>query len=79
MQATSPRAVVRLKPCLSAADMKFVELQLANYLGPRARTLVTHVASEEPGTQTFILTLADQVPNEAERHGFLRSCEFYLD
>ena len=79
MQATSPRAVVKLRPCLSAADLKFVELQLANYLGPRARTLVTQVASSVPGTQTLILTLADQVPNEAERHGFLQSCEYYLD
>ncbi len=59
--------------------MKYVELQLANYLGPKARTLVTHVASTAPGSHTLILTLADAVPNLAERDGFLTSCNFYLE
>ncbi len=79
MQSVPHYAVVKLKPCLSASDMKYVELQLANYLGPKARTLITHVASTTPGSHTLILTLADAVPNPAERDGFLSSCKFYLE
>lgn len=79
MQPRSQYAIVKLKPPLGPSALKFVELQLANYLGPRARTLVTQAASESPGTQTLILTLADAVSNPSERDGFLTSCTYYLD
>lgn len=72
-------ATVKVTPCLSPAALKFVELQLANYLGAGARTLVSHAAEQAPGSHTLILQLASAVGNASERDGFLQSCTHYLD
>ena len=78
MHIQSPQATITVKPCLTPSALKFVELQLANYLGTEARTLVSRAAAQSPGADTLILRLAESVANPTERHGFMQNCSYYL-
>lgn len=75
-QGEAPRATEPQAPLLSASDLKFVEVQLAGYLGPVAKILVRNASRKAASPGELVRLLAEELDNDAERRSFTSNCRF---
>jgi hypothetical protein len=57
-----------------AAELRPIELHLAQYIGPVARHLVKQAASRATGIDDLINQLSAELDGEAERRDFANRC-----
>lgn len=63
-------------PLLSASDLKFVEAQLAGYIGPVAKILVRKASKTAASVEALVGLLADELETAEERNSFIGNCRF---
>lgn len=68
-------AAVRV-PEFEPQDLKYIETQLASYLGPVAKLLVSQAARKSSSTEELIALLADELEFDAEKRSFQDNCRF---
>jgi TIR domain len=77
--AVGPAAVAPVTvraPALSPQDLKYVETQLASYLGPVAKLLVSQAARRSSSTEQLIALLAGELKTDTEQKSFRENCRF---
>lgn len=57
-------------------DLKYLETQLASYLGPMAKLLVTQAAKKTSSIDELITLLANELKMDAEKKSFHDNCRF---
>jgi hypothetical protein len=73
----SPVAPAALRvPELAPQDLKYIETQLASYLGPVAKLLVSQAARKSSSTEELIALLADELEIDTEKRSFQDNCRF---
>jgi hypothetical protein len=76
--AAAPPAPVRA-PEFSRQDLKYLETQLASYLGPVAKFLVTQAASKCSSTEELIALLSRELKDDGEQRAFRENCRFLAE
>jgi hypothetical protein len=71
-----PAAVATAPAAFSQRDLKYIEAQLASYLGPVAKLLVSRAAERTSSTGQLIDLLAGELELDAERRSFQENCRF---
>jgi hypothetical protein len=72
----APAPVAVRTPALSPQDLKYIEIQLAIYLGPVAKLLVSQAARRSASTEQLIAMLAGELKAESEQTSFRDNCRF---
>jgi hypothetical protein len=67
-------AVTRLS--FAQQDLKYLEIQLANYLGPMAKLLVSQAAKKTSSIEDLITLLANELKADVEKKSFHENCHF---
>jgi len=71
----APPAVPRAMPSAFAeAELRQIELRLADYIGPLARHLVKRATPHALGMEDLLLRLAAELESEDDRRQFIGSC-----
>lgn len=60
----------------SQQDLKYIETQLASYLGPVAKFLVSQAARRCSSTEELIVHLSGELKSDAEQRSFRENCRF---
>ena len=60
----------------SQKDLRYVETQLASYLGPVAKFLVSQAARKSSSTEELILRLSEELKADGEKRSFRENCRF---
>jgi serine/threonine-protein kinase len=60
---------------VDAATLHMIEHNLAQWVGPIARHLLKKASATAPGLPELCRTVAENIPEEANRHKFLAQCE----
>lgn len=63
-------------PEFSQQDLKYIETQLASYLGPVAKFLVSQAAKETSSTEELIALLSRELKADREQESFRENCGF---
>ena len=75
-QTPAPDRCSTAAPPLLAADLKFVEAQLAGYIGPVAKILVRKASKRAASPEALVKLLAEELENDEERKSFVGNCRF---
>ena len=75
MKAVPPVSIAR-EPTFTQHDLKYLETQLASYLGPMAKLLVTQAAKKTSSIDELITLLANELKMDTERKSFHDNCRF---
>jgi hypothetical protein len=70
--AVSARLVTAFEP----RDLKYIETQLAGYVGPMAKLLVKRAAEKTSSIQELVGLLANELSAESEKKFFSENCRF---
>jgi hypothetical protein len=73
-EPVSPAAAAGLR-LFEAAELQYIERQLAGYLGPVARHLVKTAAMRAAAVEDLVGRLAAELDTESERHEFTQRCK----
>ena len=76
--ASAAPAPVRA-PEFSRQDLKYLETQLASYLGPVAKFLVTQAAKKCSSTEELIALLSSELKADGEQTSFRENCQFLAE
>jgi len=60
----------------SQKDLKYIETQLASYLGPVAKFLVSQAARKASSTEELIVRLSEELKADGEQRSFRENCRF---
>ena len=63
-------------PEFTQQDLKYIETQLASYLGPVAKFLVSQAARETSSTEELIVQLSRELKADSEQASFRENCRF---
>ncbi len=74
-RAAAASAPVRA-PEFSPQDLKYIETQLASYLGPVAKFLVSQAARKSSSTEELIVQLSSELKADGEQRSFRENCRF---
>jgi len=72
----SAGASITGEPAFTQHDLKYLETQLASYLGPMARLLVTQAAKKTSSIEELITLLANELKMDTEKKSFHDNCRF---
>jgi hypothetical protein len=64
------------EPEFTQQDLKYIETQLASYLGPVAKFLVSQAARETSSTEELIVLLSKELKADREQESFRENCRF---
>ena len=65
-------------PEFSQQDLKYIETQLASYLGPVAKFLVSQAARQSSSTEELIALLSSELKADGEQSSFRENCRFLV-
>jgi hypothetical protein len=68
--------IVPATPNFSRSDLKFLEAQLAGYIGPMAKILVDKAAKKARSMDDLTMILSMELTKESERQSFRTNCKF---
>jgi hypothetical protein len=71
-----PPTTIKASPAISAQDLKYIEIQLAGYLGPVAKLLVSRAARNTSSPAELVALLANELELDAEKRAFQENCRF---
>ena len=66
-------------PEFSRQDLKYLETQLASYLGPVAKFLVSQAAKKCSSTEELIALLSSELKADGEQKSFRENCQFLAE
>ena len=63
----------------AVSELKYVSVQLANYLGPIAKIIVSKKATQSTSLEELIEKLSVELDDDKERYNFIESCMSIVD
>ena len=75
-KSTPPAAIAMAAAAFATHDLKYIETQLASYLGPMAKLLVTQAAKKTSSLEELITLLANELKMDTEKKSFHDNCRF---
>lgn len=64
------------EPEFSQKDLRYLETQLASYLGPVAKFLVSQAAKQTSSTEELVALLSNELKSDREKNSFRENCRF---
>jgi hypothetical protein len=71
-----PASIAMAVAAFAKHDLKYIETQLASYLGPMAKLLVTQAAKKTSSIEELISLLANELKADTEKKSFHENCRF---
>jgi hypothetical protein len=71
-----PASIARAVAAFAQHDLKYIEAQLASYLGPMAKLLVTQAAKKTSSIEELVSLLANELKADIEKKSFHENCRF---
>jgi len=75
-KSAPPASIARAAAAFAHHDLKYIEAQLASYLGPMAKLLVTQAAKKTSSIEELVSLLADELKADTEKKSFHENCRF---
>jgi hypothetical protein len=75
-KSTPPVSIARAAEAFAQHDLKYIETQLASYLGPLAKVLVTQAAKKTSSIEELVSLLANELKLDTEKKSFHENCRF---
>ena len=69
-------SIARAMVAFEQHDLKYIETQLASYLGPMAKLLVTQAAKKTSSIEELVSLLANELKADTEKKSFHENCRF---
>jgi hypothetical protein len=71
-----PAVIARAVAAFAEHDLKYLETQLATYIGPMAKLLVTQAAKKTSSIEELVGLLANELKLDSEKKSFHDNCRF---